>query len=76
MFKIKIKQYRKLMRWTQKELARRSHLTQQHISNLEKEPREESPTLNTLENVASALKICPLELLECQCDLCKNKRGA
>jgi transcriptional regulator with XRE-family HTH domain len=75
MFKVKIKNYRKLMRWTQKELADKSNLKQQYISDLEKEPRLKSPTLHSLENIAGAFKICPLELLECQCDKCKKERA-
>lgn len=72
---LRIKHFRLMRRWTQEELAHRAGISQEHISNLEKIHREKSPTLETLESIAAALDICPLELLICQCEKCKKRRG-
>jgi transcriptional regulator with XRE-family HTH domain len=47
---------------TQKHLARMSRVSQAHISELEN--GRESPTLRTVEQIANALKVHPIELLE------------
>jgi len=76
MFKLKIKHYRKLKRWTQEHLAEKAGTSQEYISVLEQEPRTKSPTLHVLECIASAFDICPKELLICQCDRCKKERAS
>jgi transcriptional regulator with XRE-family HTH domain len=60
---LKIKKYRILRNISQKELANRTGLTQQYISELEKENRTKSPTLHTIEIIAAALGVGPLDLL-------------
>jgi transcriptional regulator with XRE-family HTH domain len=60
LFKLKKKRFEK--RKTQKYVSRISGISQSHISKIENE--QESPTLRTVEQVANALKVHPLELLE------------
>lgn len=74
MFKLKIKKFRKQLNLTQKELANRCNLSQGYLSCLESNHRSKSPTLRTVETIASALGICPFELLEYTCDKCKDKK--
>lgn len=72
-FILKIRYYRILRNLNQNELAKLAGVHQSHISALEKPNRTKSPTLNTLENIARALKICPLDLIQCDCFKCKGE---
>ncbi|NMF06300.1 helix-turn-helix domain-containing protein [Clostridium beijerinckii] len=47
---------------TQKYVAKISGISQSHISEIEN--GNESPTLRTVEQIATAIKVHPLELLE------------
>lgn len=60
--KIIIKEERLKKRLTQKELSRLSGISQSHISDIENDVK--SPTIRTIEKIASALKINPLDLLK------------
>ena len=51
---------RKERGWTQEELAERSGLSQQYLSDLERGKR--NPTVVTLYELAQALKVAPVEL--------------
>lgn len=53
---------RKERGWTQEELAVRSGLTQQYLSDLERGKR--NPTIVTIYELAQALEICHLELVK------------
>ncbi len=48
--------------WTQEELAERSGLTQQYLSDLERGKR--NPTIVTIFELAQALGVCHLELVK------------
>lgn len=61
-FKFRLQAVRKLKCMTQKRLAYLSNLSQSHISELE--TNKQSPTLNTVESLADALKTHPDNLLE------------
>lgn len=52
---------RKERGWTQEELADRSGLTQQYLSDLERGKR--NPTIVTIYEIAQALEVSHLELL-------------
>lgn len=52
---------RKERGWTQEELAERSGLTQQYLSDLERGKR--NPTIVTIYEIAQALEVSHLELL-------------
>jgi transcriptional regulator with XRE-family HTH domain len=52
---------RKARGWTQEELAERSGLTQQYLSDLERGKR--NPTIVTLYELAQALEVSHLELV-------------
>ena len=71
-FKLKLKDYRLLRNLTQKQLAKLSGVSQEYISALEKKDSFKSPTLKTLAAIAAALKICPLNLIECSCKYPKD----
>lgn len=60
--KIIIREERLKKRLTQKELSRLSGISQSHISDIENDVK--SPTIRTIEKIASALKINPLDLLK------------
>lgn len=64
MYKItlKLQQIRNLKHMTQKRLAFLANISQGHISELE--TGNKSPTLKTVEGLASALKTSPCDLLE------------
>lgn len=64
MYKItlKLQQMRNLKHMTQKRLAFLANISQGHISELE--TGNKSPTLKTVEGLASALKTSPCDLLE------------
>ena len=53
---------RKERGWTQEELAERSGLTQQYLSDLERGKR--NPTIVTIFELAQALGVCHLELVK------------
>ena len=52
---------RKERGWTQEELAVRSGLSQQYLSDLERGRR--NPTVVTLYEISQALEVCHLEML-------------
>ena len=72
MLKLKIKRYRKNM--TQKDLAKLIDVKQSYVSKLENNEAEDSLTLHRLELLAKALNVCPIELLECNCPKCQEKK--
>lgn len=53
---------RKERSWTQEELAERSGLSQQYLSDLERGKR--NPTIVTIYEISQALDVCYLELLK------------
>ncbi len=53
---------RKERGWTQEDLAERSGLTQQYLSDLERGKR--NPTIVTIFELAQALEVCHLELVK------------
>ena len=57
-----IKDVRKLKHISQEELARRTGLSQSHISELEL--NKESPTLRAVESIANVLEVHPYKLIE------------
>lgn len=69
---LKIKHWRIIKNFTQAELAKKTEIDQSYISILESNHRKKSPTLKMLENLAKTLEICPLELIECECEHCKK----
>jgi len=71
-FKLYLKHHRIIKNLTQLELARKSGLTQQFISQLESNERAKSPTLRTIEILAKALDICPYLLIEYSCETCNK----
>jgi len=73
MYKItlKLQQMRNLKHMTQKRLAFLANLSQGHISELE--TGNKSPTLKTVEGLASALKTSPCDLLEVSTSNNENK---
>lgn len=66
-FKVHLKKHRKNRGLTQKELAKKSNLSQQYIADLEKSDRTKSPTLDTIANLSLALEVCPFSLIEFNC---------
>lgn len=72
MFKLKIREHREVKGISQKELAEQIGMTQAYISELESNSRDKSPTLHTIEKIAEALEVCPLDLLECHCKYCDD----
>ena len=73
MYKItlKLQQMRNLKHMTQKRLAFLANISQGHISELE--TGNKSPTLKTVEALASALKTSPCDLLEVSTSKNENK---
>lgn len=73
MYKItlKLQQMRNLKHMTQKRLAFLANISQGHISELE--TGNKSPTLKTVEGLASALKTSPCDLLEVSTSKNENK---
>lgn len=63
-FTFRLKHYRQLKGLTQEQLADKTGLSQQFISELEKYNRTKSPTLDTVAILALALEICPYSLME------------
>lgn len=70
MIKVHIKAIRRSKNITQEELANKSSLSQSYISAIEN--NKTSPTLDCLESIATALKVCAIDLLDCDC---KNSNG-
>ena len=71
MFVSRLKELRIERGWTQSVLAKKSHITQMQISNIER--NKKSTTLHTLENIIKALNtdgntVCMHDLLYYQCD--------
>lgn len=63
-----IKNIRRIKGVTQEELAFKTGLSQSYISELEAKHSIANPTIQTLEIIAKALGVCPLDLLYCDCD--------
>lgn len=63
-----IKNIRRLKGITQEELAFKTGLSQSYISELEAKHSIANPTIQTLEIIAKALDVCPLDLLQCDCN--------
>jgi len=57
----------------QKDLARKSGLSESYISHLEKDNsvRDRTPTLQTLESLAIAMEICPRDIVMYSCICCQ-----
>lgn len=72
-FELQIKKTRISMGISQKELAKKSRLSQSYIAKLESNNRVKSPTLNTLKKISKVLNVCPFFLVQCnkQCYKCK-----
>lgn len=68
MLKVAIKNIRKFKGVTQEELALRTGLSQSYLSELERSDSLANPTFKTVETIAEALDVCPLDLLSCDCD--------
>lgn len=67
-YELRIKDFRRLRRMTQKELAKKSKVNQSYISKLENNKKNlKSPTLVVTFNIADALKICPHILIKYNC---------
>ncbi|MEG1310481.1 MAG: helix-turn-helix transcriptional regulator [Romboutsia sp.] len=60
-----ISKIRKLKHISQVKLALKIGVTQSTISRIEN--NKESPTLHTIENIATALDVCPFDLMSCSC---------
>ena len=71
MFNLHIREVRKKLRLTQKELAEKCGFSQSYISQLESNLRVVSPTLQTVEAIAEGLKICPYILISYDCNKCR-----
>lgn len=56
---------------SQGKLSDLTGLSQGYISQLEAGTKE--PSWDTINQIAKALDICPLELLECDCGKCKGR---
>lgn len=71
MYKLKIKQYRINKHIRQFELAKKLNISQNYLSELEhvKYPIK----ISTLYKIAKALDVCPKDLIECNCPICKKK---
>jgi len=76
MFRLRLKEFRKLRNLTQQELAQKAKVSQEYISDLEKLDRSKSPTLKVVRDISKALDICVYELLAYNCpryDECTSK---
>lgn len=71
MHKLKIREYRQLKSLTQKELSKRTNLSQGYLSALEN--NKKSPTFRNLCKVAKALEVCPCMLIKHSKKYCKEK---
>lgn len=67
MLKLAIKTIRKTKGVTQEELSLRTGLSQSYLSELEKSDSLANPTLKTIETIAEALNVCPIDLISCDC---------
>lgn len=69
--KLKIKEYRKLRKKSQNQVARAVGISQAHVSYIEN--GKESPTVRVLWDIADYLNVCPCLLLDVRCkDKCKK----
>lgn len=71
MLHVDVKKARKLKNISQAELVKKTGLSQSYISELESNIFE-NPTLKIINQIADALEICPLEILKCNCDKCRE----
>ena len=67
MLKLEIKSIRKTKGVTQEELSLRTNLSQSYLSELEKHNSGANPTFQTIEIIAEALGVCPIDLIKCDC---------
>lgn len=63
--KLRIKEYRILMKKSQSQVARAAGITQAHVSYIEN--GKESPTVRVLWDIADYLKVCPCLLMDVKC---------
>lgn len=63
---LNLKNVRQRKQISQKQLSTKTKLSQSYISQLENNENA-NPTLETIELIANALDVCPLELLDCSC---------
>lgn len=71
MFFTNVKMVRLKKRLSQKELAAKANMTPPSLSKIEKYNANQK---NTFVAVAIALDECPLSLIVCNCDNCRNKK--
>lgn len=74
--KLNLKHYRQMRGMTQQELSNLSNISRPYISALENYRNYKSPTLETLMSLSRALQVCPILLLNYNCNNCdiiKNK---
>lgn len=70
MLYIDVKKARKNKNISQAKLVQKTGLSQSYISELESNPSAENPTLKTINKIAQALDVCPLEIIDCNCNKC------
>jgi transcriptional regulator with XRE-family HTH domain len=72
MYRILVKRHRRRRRIRQKDLSKKSGVSESHISHLEADNsvRDRTPTLQTVENLAIAMEICPYDIVMYPCIEC------
>ena len=65
-FATQLRKRRNANGWSQEEMGEQSGLTRNHIGNIER--GEYSPTLETVEKIAKAFEIDPVQMMRAPCD--------
>lgn len=73
MLYIDVKKARKAKNISQANLVQKTGLSQSYISELESNPKAKNPTIKILNQIAKALDVCPLELVDCNCNKCSGE---
>lgn len=73
MLRVNVRKVRKKKNISQTELVKKTGLSQSYISELETNSMVKNPTLKIINQIAEVLEVCPLELLECDCEHCRGK---
>lgn len=73
MLYIDIKKSRKVKNISQADLVQKTGLSQSYISELESNPNAKNPTIKVINQIAEALDVCPLEIIDCNCNKCSGE---
>lgn len=66
MYKLKIKKYRKVKKYTQWQLSHKIRISQNFLSEIEHQKYD--IRLSLLFKIGQALKVCPKDLIDCTCN--------